>query len=114
MFWTIFLDYFFHNDIESLFDKINFTKSKWFLPGTYHQPSQSDQYYYEKKIDMYGNYEKFLLAGDFNEEISHHHLETFLYQHELKSPSKEKTCFKYLLNRSFLNPIIVLFKILKQ
>ena len=63
---------------------------------------------------MHGNYKKFLLAGDFNEEISHNHLETFLYQHEPKSPSKEKTCFKNLLNRSFLSPIIVLFKILKQ
>ena len=50
---------------------------------------------------MYSNYQKFLLTGDFNPEVSDHsdhHLETFLNQHELKSLSNEKMCFKSILN----------------
>ena len=66
---------------------------------------------------MYGNYQKFLLTVDFN-EISDHYLETFLYQHELQTLSKEKTCFKTILNSSckdlFLTNNVPCFKILKR
>ena len=34
----------FPNDIEGLFVKINFRKSRRLLFGTYHPPSQNDQY----------------------------------------------------------------------
>ena len=49
---------------------------------------------------MHSNYQKFLLTGDFNAEVSDHHLKTLRYQRELKSLSKEKTCFKSILNPS--------------
>ena len=102
MFGAIFRVHFFPNNIKGLFVELNFRKSKWFLLRTHHPPSQSNQYYYEnvdKLLHMYGNYQKFLLTGDFN-EISDYYLETFLYQHELQSLSKEKTCFKTILNPS--------------
>ena len=46
---------------------------------------------------MYSYYDKILLTGDFNAEIHDDYLESFLYQHELQSLVKEKSCFKKLL-----------------
>ena len=59
----------FTGDIEGLYIELNFRKCKWLLLGTYHPPSQSDQYYFnnlDKSLDTYSNYEKNLLVGDFN------------------------------------------------
>ena len=44
-----------------------------------------------------------LLIGDFNAEISDHHLENFLYEYVLKNLSKEKTYFKSILNPSCID-----------
>ena len=55
--------HFFPNDIEDLFVELNFTKCKLLLLGTYHLPSQSDQYFFEnvdKALDMYSYYDKIL------------------------------------------------------
>ena len=71
--------------------------------GTYHPPSQSDQCFIEnvdKALDMYSYYDKILLTGDFNAEIHDDYLQSFLYQHELKSLVKEKTCLKSISNPS--------------
>ena len=60
--------HFLPNDIEGIFVEINFRKSKWLLCGTYHPPSQSDQYYFDnidEALDVYCQYEKIMLAGDF-------------------------------------------------
>ena len=54
----------FPNDIEALFVEINVRKSKWLLFGTYHPPSQNDQYYFDcldKALDVYSSYEKLFL-----------------------------------------------------
>ena len=62
----------FPGDIEGVFVEINLRKTKWLLFGTYHPPSQSDNYYFDsltKALDQYlEKYDKFLLAGDFNAE----------------------------------------------
>ena len=66
-----------------------------------HLPSQNDHYFFEnlcKAIDEYSRYEKVLLVGDFNAEISEFCLNSFLYQHELNNLVKEKTCFKNVSN----------------
>ena len=42
----LFTKHIFPNDIEGLFVEINFRKSEWLLFGTYHPPSQNDQYYF--------------------------------------------------------------------
>ena len=69
-------------------------------------PSQNDHYFFEnldKAIDVYSHYEKVLLVGDFNAEISEFCLDSFLYQHELKNLVKEKTCFKNVSNPSCID-----------
>ena len=88
----------FPNDIEGLFVEINLRKTKWLLFGSYHPPSQPDQYYFDcvsNALDIYNNfYDKFLLAGDFNAEDVEPCLESFLYQYDAKNLVKSKTCFK--------------------
>ena len=46
----------FPEDIEGIFVEINLRKAKWLLFGSYHPPSQSDQYYFHcvgRALDMY-------------------------------------------------------------
>ena len=96
----------FQYDIEGLFIELNFRKSKWLLGGFYHPPSQSDQYFFnslDKALDLYCNYEKILLSGDFNAELGETHLDTFLYQHDFKNINKEPTCFKNIDNPSCID-----------
>ena len=69
----------------------------WLLCGTYHPPSQNDEYYFnylEQALGTYSNYEKALLVRD----ITEHYIESFLYEHELSHLVKEKTCFKNTQN----------------
>ena len=61
------------DDIEGLLIELSFRKAKWLLFGTYHPPTQSDSYYFnnlEKALDLYSHYDKKLLVGDFNTEVS--------------------------------------------
>ena len=51
-------------------------------------------------LDIHSYYDKIWLTGDFNVEIYDYYLESFLYQHELKSLVKQKTCFKSISNPS--------------
>ena len=63
----------FPDDIEGLFIELNFRKTKWLLFGTYHPPTQSDSYYFnnlDKALNLYSHYDKKLLVGDFNTEVS--------------------------------------------
>ena len=64
----------FSHDIEGIFVEINLRKEKLLLFGTYHPPSQSDLYYFEQigqSLDIYNrDYNKIILAGDFNAEDS--------------------------------------------
>ena len=65
----------FPNDIEGISLELNQRKCKWLLCGSYHPPSQSDEYFFsnlEKALDTFSKYEKLLLVGDFNTEISEH------------------------------------------
>ena len=85
------------NNIECLFIELNFRKCMWLLCGTYHPPSQNDEYYFnylEQALGTYSNYEKALLVRD----ITEHYIESFLYEHELSHLVKEKTCFKNTQN----------------
>ena len=69
--------------------------------GAHHPPSQSDSYCFEqldKALDIYSNYEKVLLTGDFNSEITEPCIDSFLYQYDMTSLVKEKTCFKSITN----------------
>ena len=97
------------NNIECFFIELNFIKCKWLLCGTYHPPSQNDEYYFDyldEALDTYSNYEKVLLVGDFNTEITEHYMESFLYEHELSNLVKEKTCFKNMQNPSCIDLLL--------
>ena len=90
----------FPDDIEGLFIEVYL-----FIFGTYHPPTQSDSYYFnnlDKALDLYSHYDKKLLVGDFNTEVSDV-LSTFLYQHDLENLVKEKTCFKNANNPSTID-----------
>ena len=47
----------FPDDIDGIFIEINLRKIKWLLFGTYHPPSQADNYYFDsitRALDIYG------------------------------------------------------------
>ena len=65
----------FTKSIEGLFVEINLRKTKLLFFGTYHSTHPkyglSNTDYFEQVglvLDVYSNYEKFILAGDFNME----------------------------------------------
>ena len=90
---------------EGLFIELNFRKAKWLLFGTYHPPTQSDSNYFnnlDKALDFYSHYDKKLLVGDFNTEVSDV-LSIFIYQHDLENLFKDKTCFKNANNPSTID-----------
>ena len=85
-------------------------KTKLLLFGTYHSTNVKyglrDVDYLEQiglALDVYSNYDKFLLAGDFNIEETETCLNEFLYQFNAKNLVKEKTCFKNLENPSCID-----------
>ena len=47
-------------DVEALFIELSFRKCKWLLIGNYHPPPLSDQYFFDKFVnvlDLCSNYE---------------------------------------------------------
>ena len=98
------------SDIEGLFIELNLRNSKWLLFGTYHPPSQSDEYFFHQVklgLDRYSKYyEKFILIGDFNAEESEPCLSQFLFEMNAKNIVKEPTCYKSLRNPSCIDLII--------
>ena len=96
----------FNKHIEGMFIEINLRKTRWLLFGTYHPPSQSDKEYFEQvglALDVYSDYGKFLLTGDFNAEDSESCLKDFLYHYDAKNLVKQKTCFKSVENPSCID-----------
>ena len=83
---------------EGVFIEVNLRKIKWLIFGTYHSPSQPEEYFFKHvgyALDTYGQtYENFLLAGDFNVEETEPCLSELLTKYHSKSLVKDKTCFK--------------------
>ena len=95
----------FPDGFKGLFIEPNFRKTKLLFFGTYHPPTQSDSYYFNnlvKALDLFSHYDKKLLFGDFNTEVSEV-LSIFLYQHDLENLVKDKTCFKNANNPSTID-----------
>ena len=88
----------FPSDIEGIFVELNLRKIKLLLLGTYHPPSDSDSYYFEKisnSLDLYlDTYDKFILVGDFNAQENEVVLSEFLNLYDAKCIIKEPTCYK--------------------
>ena len=94
----------FPENIEGMFIEINLRKSKWLLFGTYHPPSQNDNFYFNNvgcALEIYTQtYDKIILVGDFNMEEEEIILENFMELYNLRNLVKEKTCFKSVENPS--------------
>ena len=100
----------FSKNIEAIFLEINLRKSKLLLVGTYHSThllyGTSDKDFFQEmgiSFDVYSNYDKFLLAGDFNVQEEENSLQEFLDDFSAKNLVKEQTCFKSLENPSCIN-----------
>ena len=97
------------DSIEVIFVELNFRKSKWLLLGTYHPPSQNDNFYFENlgsALDTYNKYDKILIAGDLNAEDGEYTISDFLDLYDFKNLVKDKTCFKSLDNPSCVDLFI--------
>ena len=78
------------------FFEISFRKCNWLLCGLYHPHSQSDQHFFDnlnKSLNVYSVDEKVLIIEDFIALEREKCLDSFLYQHELKSLNNEATCY---------------------
>ena len=94
-------------DIEGIFVELNFKKSKLLLLATYHPPNQPDKYYFNSignALENYiMNYDKLILAGDFNAQEKEVIMSNFLGTYGLNSLVKENTCFKSIHNPSSID-----------
>ena len=91
--------------IEGIFVELNLGKTKWLLLGSYHPPSQSDDYFFNSigdGIDLY-QYDNFLLVGDYNAQEFEPRFRDFLIEYDIKNIVKQKTCFKSLENPSCID-----------
>ena len=90
--------------------ELNLRKNKWLLFGSYHPPSQSDEYFFNHVkygLDIYGKcYDKYMLIIDFNAGESEPCLSQFLFEMNAKNIVKEPTCFKSLSNPNFIDLFI--------
>ena len=91
--------------LEGLFIEINLRKRKLLLFGTYHSThpdyGMKDYDYFKQvglALDVYSNYDSFLLTGDFNIEEDERYLKDFLYEFKARNLVKQKTCFKNIDN----------------
>ena len=79
-------------NIEGIFVEINLRKTKWLLFAT-----QCDSYFFNhvsQCLDTYSStYDKFVLIGDFNAEVSETSFKDFPNHHNASSIVNEKTCF---------------------
>ena len=92
----------FKDDIEGIFVELNLKKYKLLVLGTYHPPSQDNQYYFNNisnSLDLYlRDYKRFMLIGDFNILESDPCVRDFNNQYDAKNIVKEPTCFKSINN----------------
>ena len=102
-----------------MFIEINFRNSKWLLFGTYHPPSQNDNFYFNnigRALHIYKQkYDNILLVGDFNAEEKVAIFKNVMELYDLKNFVIEKTCVKSVENPScvdlFSQIVVDLFKI---
>ncbi len=100
----------FDNGIEGIFFELNINKHKLLLLGTYRPPNQDKDFYFNsisKSMDLYiGNYDRFLLIGDFNTVDTDQTLVDFNQLYDSKNIVREPTCFKNINNPSTIDLII--------
>ena len=103
----------FTKNVEGIFLEINLRKTKLLLFATYHSTHPdyglSDREYLHQvglALDVYSNYDKFLLAWDFNMSENQECFNDFLFQYHAKNLVKSATCFKNIENPSCIDLLI--------
>ena len=100
----------FTKNVEGLFIEINLRKCKLLFLASYrsdhpiHGLSPDD--YFEQltlALDVYSNYDKFLLAGDLNIEADDSRMKEFLFEHNARNLVNEMICFKSMDNPSCID-----------
>ena len=86
------------SDIQIIPIEINIRKQKWLLQPLYRNPSQNQAYFVEnltRIVDHFSaSYERVLITGDFNMEVTGKNLVPLIEAYELYSLIKNPTCFK--------------------
>ena len=97
----------FEKEIEAFAIEINLRKVKWLLIPSYNPNFCNLRVHLnaiDKAIEFYfKTYDKILIAGDFNAQVSDIKLDTFCSIWNLKSLGKEPTCFKNPNNPSCID-----------
>ena len=101
------------SNIEAICVEINLRKNRLLLIGTYHSThkthgSSDENFFYNigLTLDVYSNFDKFLLAGDFNMQENDDILDEFMEDFLAKNLVKEPTCFKNADNPSCIDLFI--------
>ena len=96
--------------VEGLFIEVNLRKTKLLLFCGYrsdHQTHGLSKTNFLQQLrfglDKYSGYERVLIAGDFNIDVTEEILEDFLFEQTLKNLVKEPTCFKSVENPSCID-----------
>ena len=97
-------------NIETIFVQINLRKNKLSLVGTYHSTNKdygaSNSHYFEQMgfaLDVYSNYNNFLIVGDFNVQEDESCIQDFMNEYNAINLVKESTCFKNLESPSCID-----------
>ena len=99
--------------VEGLLVEINLRKTKLLFFGGYR--SEHTDFGLTKEdflsqltfaLDKYSNYDKVLLAGDFNIDENEEILQDFLFEQNMKNLVKDKTCFKSVENPSCIDLLL--------
>ena len=98
------------DDIECVFIEINLRSKKWLLMGGYNPHQENISYFLShvsKALDkLLGNYDNFLLIGDFNSSVSESNLKDFCEVYNLVNLIKDPTCFKSTSNPSSIDVML--------
>ena len=100
----------FTKNVKGIFVEVNLRKTKLLFFGGYR--SDHEVYGLSKRdfleqlsfgLDKYSNFDKILIAGDFNIDREEEIMEDFIFEQNIKSLVKEKTCFKSNENPSCID-----------
>ena len=99
-----------NKSIESLFIGLNFRKKKWLLCCTYNPNRNNISSHLDllrRSLDLYSaEYEHFIIAGDFNTEVTQTSMKVFCDSCEFKNLIKDATCFKNPENASCIDLVL--------
>jgi exonuclease III len=99
-----------NKEFEHFYVELNLRNKKWLIICAYNPKTNLIAQNLNnicKNIDYFSNkYDNYIFMGDFNAEITNHHVNEFLNTYNLKSLIKEPTCFKSLAKPTCIDLIL--------